>query len=447
MVQNFRFPMVASLSAVAVTVGFTASANALTLNRSSGTWGNVTGGGITVERRTVNTIDGLENQVRWGRSQTQEKSGFGFTGTVQKTFEIGEPFLLGTFRHYNNSVLLGSAATATDLTITLDLAELSSPTSFSFSLGIDETPNDNSVNLLRPRLPSQPWIAGQTCKYYSLPDNGTPTSCPDRVFITGTPPINESVEIGGRRYTLEWYGLSSSPNAPQLIPGLTEEGGANVAPIYVFGRLVDVDNQTPEVSPDPDDRPPARDIFEGDLFSFTAPSQGRNNDLSFEWDLDNDGLFDDFAGPEGKWVYQQDGNYPVRLRTFDGRNEQISSFDINVLNAAPTITSLTNNLTVKTNELFDFFADATDPGIFDILSFDWDLNGDGLFDDFTGTRGQWSFADPGTFDVAVRVSDGDGGETFGSFKVEAVPEPSSVLGLFVLGAFGVGFRRQKRHNA
>jgi hypothetical protein len=129
------------------------------------------------------------------------------------------------------------------------------------------------------------------------------------------------------------------------------------------------------------------------------------------------------------------------------------------LNVAPTITQLTQDLTVMTDEWFDFTAAATDPGIQDILSFDWDFNMDGIFDDFTGTSGQWSFADAGTYEVGLRVSDGDGGFAYGSFLVDAVaqvadpepepeddptpesesiPEPGSVLGLLVLGAFGVG---------
>jgi hypothetical protein len=150
---------------------------------------------------------------------------------------------------------------------------------------------------------------------------------------------------------------------------------------------------------------------------------------------------------------------------------------LRVLNVAPTITQLTQDLTVMTDELFDFTAAATDPGIQDILSFDWDFNMDGIFDDFTGTSGQWSFADAGTYEVGLRVSDGDGGFAYGSFWVDAVaqaaepepeievnptdtepeievnptesesiPEPGSVLGLLALGVFGVGawLKRDRR---
>jgi chitodextrinase len=112
---------------------------------------------------------------------------------------------------------------------------------------------------------------------------------------------------------------------------------------------------------------------------------------------------------------------------------------LKVLNVAPTITQLTENLIVKQKELFDFAAAATDPGIHDLLTFDWDFNMDGIFD-FTSSSGQWSFGEPGTYKVGLRVSDDKGGYTSSSFtvEVERVPEPGSVLGVLAFGAFGAG---------
>jgi hypothetical protein len=89
--------------------------------------------------------------------------------------------------------------------------------------------------------------------------------------------------------------------------------------------------------------------------------------------------------------------------------------------------------------LFDFTADATDPGINDLLTYNWDLNGDGIFDDFTGSSGQWSFADPGIHQVGLEVSDGNDGYNYAYFKVETnlgetppdpEPNPGSACGAF-----------------
>jgi hypothetical protein len=157
---------------------------------------------------------------------------------------------------------------------------------------------------------------------------------------------------------------------------------------------------------------------------------------------------------------------------------------LKVLNLAPTITQLTENLVVKTNELFDFAAAATDPGIYDLLSFNWDFNMDGVFDDFTGATGQWSWAEEGIHQVGLEVSDGDGGSTYATFLVETVatqtvpeptepsnppepeqpsnppeptepsnpvtpepvPDPSSTLGVLAFGIFGVGALLKRKHD-
>jgi hypothetical protein len=117
---------------------------------------------------------------------------------------------------------------------------------------------------------------------------------------------------------------------------------------------------------------------------------------------------------------------------------------LTVLNLPPTIVNLTKDLIVRTDTLFNFFGNATDPGILDILTYDWDLDGDGSYDDFTGKKGQWSFLDPGNHLVRLRVSDGDGGFAYGSFRVQAVPEPMSLLGLFTAGILGFGATRRRK---
>jgi hypothetical protein len=112
---------------------------------------------------------------------------------------------------------------------------------------------------------------------------------------------------------------------------------------------------------------------------------------------------------------------------------------LTVLNVAPEITSITDDLTLTVGDLFDFTADATDPGINDLLTYNWDLNGDGIFDDFTGSSGQWAFADPGSHQVGLEVSDGNGGYNYAYFKVEInlgetppdpEPNPGSACGAF-----------------
>jgi PKD domain len=87
----------------------------------------------------------------------------------------------------------------------------------------------------------------------------------------------------------------------------------------------------------------------------------------------------------------------------------------------------------------DFSTLAFDPGINDILSFQWDFDGDGEYDDFFGSSGSWNFAKNGLYNVGLRVADGDGGFAYQSTQIRvSVPESSSVLGMLTIGALGVG---------
>jgi len=146
-------------------------------------------------------------------------------------------------------------------------------------------------------------------------------------------------------------------------------------------------------------------------------------------------------------TFQDEGTFTFRgqAQDKDGAFSNIIDRTLTVLNVAPTITSLTEDLMILQGETFDFAASAIDPGVLDILTFDWDFDGDGLFDDFQGTSGIWSFSDLGLHEIGLRVSDGDGGFTVGSFNVDVkqqTPEPSALLSLLLLGIGGIFGSRQ-----
>lgn len=111
----------------------------------------------------------------------------------------------------------------------------------------------------------------------------------------------------------------------------------------------------------------------------------------------------------------------------------------------PIITSLTSDLTIPIHHLFDFAATATDADWGDILTYLWDFDGDGNYDDFTGTSGRWSFDRPGDHKVSLRVTDRYGLYADGSFNVKAVPEPtSSGLGLLVFSVFVASLKKRQQ---
>ena len=122
-----------------------------------------------------------------------------------------------------------------------------------------------------------------------------------------------------------------------------------------------------------------------------------------------------------------------------------ASGSITVLNVAPTFTAAPGNSTVDwtVNPTFNFTAAASDPGVNDVLTYTWDLDGDGQFDDFTGVSGTASYVTNGVLPLGVRVSDGDGGITTSSFNLTVVPEPGS-LALLVAAPALTLLRRSRR---
>ncbi len=163
-----------------------------------------------------------------------------------------------------------------------------------------------------------------------------------------------------------------------------------------------------------------------------------SGDRTLNYDL---GTFVD----EGVGTYTYKAISQDKDSAFSNEIEQI----LTVLNVAPTIVSLTSDLEIYQEEFFMFDALATDPGVNDILTYMWDLDGDGEYNDFLGNSGNWSFADVGIQTVGLKVTDGDGGEAFSSFNVTVnqVPEPSSMLGILALGAGGFLMKRKKNPSS
>jgi hypothetical protein len=114
---------------------------------------------------------------------------------------------------------------------------------------------------------------------------------------------------------------------------------------------------------------------------------------------------------------------------------------VTVLNVAPTVTDLTDDLTVAIDEIFQFSVRAVDPGVEDILTYGWDLDNDGMCDDWSGPNGECSFPAVGLYTISVSVNDGDGGLALDSFDVTVVPEPST-LALVVLCGLALARRRR-----
>ena len=111
-------------------------------------------------------------------------------------------------------------------------------------------------------------------------------------------------------------------------------------------------------------------------------------DLVYEWDLDNDGQYDDAVGANPVFdATNLDGNatsiYPVKLRVSDGDGgSAISSTTVTVTNVNPTANA-GGPYSVNEGSSVTLAATVSDvPG--DPLTYEWDLDNDGFYDDATG---------------------------------------------------------------
>ena len=139
------------------------------------------------------------------------------------------------------------------------------------------------------------------------------------------------------------------------------------------------------------------------------------DELLYAFDLNNDGDYDDdITGqlqPQLTIPFADDGIYVIGVRVDDGDGGRITDVvRIEVINAPPTARVEGANST-RQGQQETFTCLATDPGT-DRLRYDWDLDGDGLYEIARGqqqvTR---AFRVVGPRTLRCRVSDGDGGVT------------------------------------
>ena len=93
--------------------------------------------------------------------------------------------------------------------------------------------------------------------------------------------------------------------------------------------------------------------------------------------------------------------------------------DVNVLNTSPQITSITSeaeNFTIDEGGLLEVRVIADDTGADDVLSYAFNWEGDGVYEEGEAISTHRYFND-GLYAASVRVRDQDGGETSQPFTV------------------------------
>ena len=157
--------------------------------------------------------------------------------------------------------------------------------------------------------------------------------------------------------------------------------------------------------------------------------------LTYDWDLDNDGEFDDASGINAVKIFTDNGIFQISLRvTDDGNHTANDSLTVTISNDAPILSDIVMPVSpqkVKNNLLFS--AAYTDPGKNDTITAVWDWD-DGTSDagvivenDITGNH---NYNTPGLYQVKLTLTDEDGESVQKSTDVIIVfaPNAASVFG-------------------
>jgi hypothetical protein len=158
------------------------------------------------------------------------------------------------------------------------------------------------------------------------------------------------------------------------------------------------------------------------------------NAVSYLWDTDNDGNYDNGTGSSIVFSTSVDGNYPIGLRIENGVQFDTASTTVEVTNVAPTANIGGPYLSAPGVTATLDASGSSDPGS-DIASIEWDTDGDGNFDNGTGTTLAYTPIASGSHTMYVRVTDDDGASSSDSttFFASNDAEFTAIINLNVTG--------------
>jgi hypothetical protein len=151
-------------------------------------------------------------------------------------------------------------------------------------------------------------------------------------------------------------------------------------------------------------------------FTSNATTDPGANIVRQEWDLDDDGQFDDGSGPTATFTYSRPGPVQVALHVVDDlAGEDTHRIRLPVGNRPPVASVFAVPGIPVPGAPVTLYSNSYDPDGF-IVSYAWDLDADGNFDDASGSSAAITVPASGAYTVGLRVTDDSGASSTLSFS-------------------------------
>jgi hypothetical protein len=220
-------------------------------------------------------------------------------------------------------------------------------------------------------------------------EKGTESTVADAYYISGNSTAGTQISPADAEQNVMGFGWTESVDN---IPMPVDNSGPAAA--------ISVANQTYE---------PGESVE----FDASGSSDPEGDSLTFSWDLDGDGNYDDATGEVVNTSFSSSGTQTVTVKVDDGHDTQTTSQTVEIAsqnestessNSAPENVSIALPDEVEAGEESGFTASADDADG-DSLDYEWDFDGDGETD-ATSSDVTYTPSESGEMTISVEVSDG-----------------------------------------
>jgi gliding motility-associated-like protein len=162
-------------------------------------------------------------------------------------------------------------------------------------------------------------------------------------------------------------------------------------------------------------------VCEGSSVLFTSNSSTTSGTIiSYKWDFNNDGNFNDATGPKVSYSFSNSGSYNIGLRITNSNSTVTTKYKTVVVNPIATANFMVNDGCSGEKILL---SDNSTLSLGSIVKYKWDLDNDGKYDDSSSNKLNFVKWMPGSYTVGHEVVTEKGciSSVKKTFVINAVP--------------------------